>query len=282
MAAPDKVITNGTGPVLHDWSFKSTVSGPDEITFTAQNCPARTTYAKGDQVSGYTAMRIVDTMAKLVPGSQYDIQCQARGLISGSSRVTKRSNSTDPFGFDVINETRMELKTQTVPTFGAAHDTEANCRFMSAGEEEHLDIGDGTSAWVTRTRVYKGIMGASYKLVQRKQTTNGNIVSGDFIVPWPGGWDDIRGSQVSLPRLVVSDTIISTIGPQSTAFPGTETPVNAPAVLSLNVTGIGGTVHWNWPSGWVITGQSGQELYRGAGLWSVTVDYEFVYTKQLG
>ena len=106
MAAPDKVITNGTGPVLHDWSFKSTVSGPDEITFTAQNCPAHTTYAKGDQVPGYTALRIVDTMARLVPGSQYDIQCQARGLITGSSRITKRSNSTDPFGFDTIQESR--------------------------------------------------------------------------------------------------------------------------------------------------------------------------------
>mgnify|MGYP003657355011 CR=1 FL=1 len=281
MAAPDKVIINGTGPVLHDWDFKESVTGPDEITFTAQNCSARTTYAKGSTVPGYSTMLVIDTHARLVPGSQYDIQVHARGLLSGSSRIIKRSNSTDPFGFDTIQESRMELKTTTVPVFGAVHSTEPYCRFMSASEDESLDLGDGTSSWVMRQRTYKGIIGSiNSKLVQRKITNNGNVVSLDDLItaPLPGGWTTARKAQISFPRIVVSDTRIELVPPDTYTIFATATPVNAPPVYVLDT--ISGDLTWNFPSGWRISNRTGQELYLGAGIWSNTIDYEFVWPAQ--
>ena len=132
-----------------------------------------------------------------------------------------------------------------------------------------------------RQRTYKGIIGSvASKLVQRKITNNGNIVSSEsIVVDLAGGWTTARKGQVSLPRVVVSDTVISTTSPNTLALPGKATPPNPPAVLLL--TPSGPDVSYNWPSGWRVSGVSGQELYLGAGIWSNTIDYEYVWPVSL-
>lgn len=277
---PAKVITHGTGPVLRDWNFLESVSGPDEVTFLAQNCPERTTYAKGMQVPGYSACRIVETRARLVPGSQYDIQVRARGLISGSSRVVARRESSSAEGWDDLTERRMETAATTVPTFGQPHPNHPKMFYMAGGNEHTLDLGDGTSYWVTRDRSYRGMLAAVTKQVSRKVTVNENIVSPSdpIVVTFPGGWPDARNAQVSFPRVVVEDTVVTLVAPPTGNLPGAYTPIDPPIIQSISITG--SDLTWNWPHGWKLASIASTELFRGAGVYHQTIVYEYVWPAQ--
>lgn len=280
MSAPAKVKIHGTGPVLHDWNFLASVSGPDEITFTAQNCPAVDTYTKGQTVPGYTACRIVEARAKLVTGSQYDITCRGRGLITGISRVIARSTGSDALGWDTLTERLMETKASVIPSFGAKHPNNGNMFLMSHSDEEGLDLGDGTSQWCTRGRTYRGLATGTFKLVQRKITVNENIVSpkDPIAVQFPGGWTDYRKAQISFPRIVVEDTVITNAPPRTNLIPGNDTPVNPPTIKSIRLTGADLT--WNWPAYWKLASINSEELFRGAGLYHSGQTWEYVWPAQ--
>lgn len=275
MSAPAKVITNGLSPTLTDWNFMTSVTGPDEVTFTAHDCPALTTYQKGDQVPGYTNMRIHDIRARLIPGSLYDLTCSARGLISGTSRVIARRISDDTLGWDVLTERRMETASSSAPVFGATHPNHSSMFFMQGGQEETLDLGTGDSQWVLRDRTYRGIANGVLKKLGRRVTVNENIVTQDSItVNLPGGWTTARKGKVSFPRIVVEDTILTTTPPPTSSIPGNATPPNAPTVQTFNLSG---TLTYNWPSGWKLASINSEELFLGAGVYHQTLSYEYVW-----
>jgi hypothetical protein len=279
MSAPAKVITNGVSPTLARWNIKASVSGPDEITFTAHDCPAYATYAKGDAVPGYSNMRIVSTRSELVPGSLWDISCEARGLITGSSRIISRRTGTDTLGWDTLSERRMELASQTVPEFGGAHPSHSAMKFMQAGEEEQLDLGDGTSRWVVRERNYRGLATGAYKRTSRKVTVNENVTTQDSItVSLPGGWDTARKGQVSLPRIVVTDTVLTTTAPPTATIPGNLTPPSPPNIQVISVSG--SDLTYNWPSAWKLASIDSDELFLGAGVYLQALTYEYVWPTQ--
>lgn len=275
MAAPQKVIINGLSPTLAQWNFRTAVTGPDEVSFTAHDCPDISTYSRGDTVPGYGNMRIVDTRIVRVPGTLYDITCNARGLLSGTSRVISRRLTTDAANWDTLAERRMEYSYASVPVFGTPHPNYATMFYMSGGTEESLDLGTGQSEWVQRERTYRGLASPSDKLVSRKISVNENIVSPQdpIVVNLPGGWTSSKKAKVSFPRIVCEDTVLTTTPPPTTSIPGNMTPPNAPQVAVIPISG---TLTWNWPHGWKLASLSANELFSGAGVWQQTLNYEFV------
>ncbi len=279
MAAPAKVILNGLRPTLGPLKLRRSVSGPDEADFTAHDCSAIDTYSPGDTVPGYGNLRIVETRPEVIPGSLFNITCRARGLISGSSRVISRRITTTADGWDEISERRMEATSQAVPSFGDRHPSHTNMFFMHGGLEESLDLGTGLSQWVQRDRTYRGMAAAVTKLVSRKITANECIVTQDSVkVPLPGGWTNFRKGQISMPRIVVADTVLTTFSPPTAGIPGNSTPLDPPSVQVFTISGSGLTN--NWPNQWKLASIDNQELFLGAGVNLQTLVYEYVWPQQ--
>lgn len=278
MAAPDKVLLQGLRPTLGPLKFRKSVTGPDECSFTAHDCPAIDTYTLGTKVPGYDTMRVVETDPQVVPGSLFDIPCRARGLLSGTSRVISRRIGRDAFGWDTLQERRMETKSTPVPRHDSVHPSHPKMFHLSGGEDEFLDLGDGTSNWVLRDRSYRGMIADSRKLISRKVSVNGDTVtpSDPIVVSLPDGWNTARKGQVSMPRIVVNDSTLTTKNPPTGDVPSSHyDPPSAPNIKFLNPTGSALTSVW--PHHWTIPSVAYEELFLGAGVYLQTLTYEYVW-----
>jgi hypothetical protein len=123
---------------------------------------------------------------------------------------------------------------------------------------------------------YRGLLWS--KPVKRVITSNGQVVSPSvpIVVDLPGGWEDPRKAQVSLPRVVCTDSYVTNSDAPTDAIPGNATPVNAPAVQVISV--FGSEVVYQWPFGWRLESVSSDELGE-TGYRLLTLVYEFQYEK---
>jgi hypothetical protein len=126
------------------------------------------------------------------------------------------------------------------------------------------------------TPTYRGLLWS--KPVKRVITSNGQVVSPSvpIVVDLPGGWEDPRNAQVSLPRVVCTDSYVTNSAAPTDAIPGNATPVNAPDVQVISV--FGAEVVYQWPYGWRLESVSSDELGE-TGYRLLTLVYEYQYQK---
>jgi hypothetical protein len=119
-----------------------------------------------------------------------------------------------------------------------------------------------------------GIGGGSRR-VQRTISCNGQQVSREQLkVNLERGWNDFRKGVVSVPKVVVVDTYLSTAPPPTSNIPGNAFPIGAPPVRNINLTGPDLT-HF-WPNGWTYTVSGQQPFGTDVSLWRNDYIYEWV------
>jgi hypothetical protein len=109
-------------------------------------------------------------------------------------------------------------------------------------------------------------------------TVNGQTVSSSVPIQilLTGGWTDYLYTNFSLPRIVVTDTYVTTSAPATGDFPAFATPPNAPSVMSLTFTGT--DFIFNYPYGWTLQASDTIDtLSSGITLNIVRNVYEFVW-----
>jgi hypothetical protein len=197
----------------------------------------------------------------------YFISCEAKGLLSASSKVISTDRVLSPHDFD-------QITTREIVAIAAAFawGTDIEGLIVTGATERQLD-----SHWKLRTTVAHGIK--AKKLRQRTITVNENIVSPTTLirVNLPGGWSDYRKARVSLPRIVVTDTYVDLNLPDTAAIPGNLTPPNPPTVQTITMTGDDFT--YNWPSQWKLASLSHNLLLEGFTHGKHALSYEYVWPK---
>lgn len=109
-------------------------------------------------------------------------------------------------------------------------------------------------------------------------TVNGQTVSSSEAIQvlLSGGWTDFRYTNFSLPRVILTDTRITTSAPDTGAFPAFETPPDAPSIMSLVFTGT--DFIFNYPYGWTLQAADNIDtLSSGITLNLQRKVYEFVW-----
>jgi hypothetical protein len=279
MAAPAERIAHGSlaTPVLSDVRRIRSLSALDEVELKYM-CNAYGVMNPGDTPSGYSGLRIQE-MTESNRAGDVEAVVRARGLISGSSKRLGLSWQEDPFGWDTVNEERVELTTAAFVWGAATLSGYANMRQMAKGEEDQLD-----SRWVKRSITHRGIK--TVGLAHRRVTNNGNIVQpgGPIEIELPGGWPgEFRKANISMPRVVCIEIIKSTVRPNFREIPGPHSGLPAsgipfPAVKTFVIDGP--EITYNWPSGWTLQNLEAEELFAGVNLWLSTYTYEYVWQKQ--
>lgn len=128
---------------------------------------------------------------------------------------------------------------------GTAHADHANMYLVD------LKRSDEYTDWQRVSVTYRGMMEA--KPFKRIITCNQQqVTSSDPItVSLPGGWEDARYTAANLPKVVCTDTYLTTDALATDEIPWSEddgaTPPDPPDIRSLSLSG---TLTWNWPNGW--------------------------------
>lgn len=128
---------------------------------------------------------------------------------------------------------------------GAAH---ADYAYMYLIDLKRVDEN---TDWQRVSVTYRGMMEAKpYKRIitcAQAQVSSGSPIFVDL----PGGWGDARYSSVNFPKVVCTDTYLTTDTLATHQIPWSQddggTPPSPPSVRSISVWG---TLTWNWPNGW--------------------------------
>jgi hypothetical protein len=114
-----------------------------------------------------------------------------------------------------------------------------------------LKRSDEFTDWQRVSVTYRGMMEA--KPFKRIITCNQQQISSSdpITVSLPGGWEDARYTAANLPKVVCTDTYLTTDALATDEIPWSEddgaTPPDPPDIRSISLTG---TLTWNWPNGW--------------------------------
>jgi hypothetical protein len=243
-------------------------------------CASRDGVAVGsafpDSLAG---IRVKEVKAKKLAG-YYLLTCTGDGLAAGigSTKIIGARWSYDPKNYDVLTITRIVGLSAADPTWGSVASTESD---ISAGSTMYLLSVQDTlkldGYWKVREETYQGIK--SDKVIDREVSVNESLQSPSepITIDATGGWSDAFKAKVSLPRIVVRDTIITTDVPDTSIIPGRSTPPDAPPVQSFTLTG--GLVR-NWPNTWKLASIQDNLLYygiSGVAVRKVTLTYEYVW-----
>ena len=266
MAAPTEVLKTGQAVTLMEDRIKRSLTSIDEGTLT-YCVPTKYYFTLGTAPPTYPHMRIHDIDEKDDAGD-FIVTLTCRGLANGSgSKIIGMKWSKNALGYDDCNVTVIVANSDA---YNAGDSLQGHplMFLMEKQEDDYLD-----DKYRTLSLKYSGI--AWSKLETRVITVNENIQSGDTIeVTFPGGWPgQFLKSQVSWPTIVVTDTVVTTAPPPTILIPGAATPPNPPTIQSIGVSGSDLTYHW--PHEWKLSSINGPELFRGAGVYTVTLVYEY-------
>jgi hypothetical protein len=133
---------------------------------------------------------------------------------------------------------------------GAAHASYATMYLID------VKRSDENTDWQRVSVTYRGMM--EPKPFKRIVTCNQQQISSSapIIVSFPGGWLDARYATTNLPKIVCTDTYLTTDALATEEIPWSEddgaTPPDPPDIRSLFISG---DLTWNWPNGWSRTNE---------------------------
>ena len=120
-----------------------------------------------------------------------------------------------------------------------------------------LKRADESTDWQKVTATYRGMMEA--KPYKRIITCNQQVISTSdpIFVSLPGGWEDARYTTANLPKIVCTDTYLTTAALATAEIPWGQadgaTPPAPPDIRSITVSG--SNLMYNWPNGWSRTNE---------------------------
>jgi hypothetical protein len=276
MAAPQQRITHGSlaTPVMTDYRVQRSVSDLDRGQIVYM-CNKRGVFSVGGSPSMFPNLRIQAVDERNVAGD-VEVTLNVEGLIDSNAKRVSLTWQEDPFDFDTANEEWIQLFDSTF-TWGSAMTGNSNMRLVAVGQSYNLD-----GRWARKGYTYKGIRKAG--LVDRQVTVNENIVSPSdpVTVNLPGGWDDPRQANISLPRVVLRETVKSTSPPDTDDIPSGNyvLPISGLSFPDVQSFSLSGSVTYNWPNGWKLANIDGKQLYAGVNIWVNTYVYEYVWLYQ--
>lgn len=276
MSAPPQRLIHGSlaTPVMTDYRVRRSTRDLDRAQFVMM-CDRRGMYNPGGVSPMFPNLRIQDVEERNVAGD-VEVTLDCEGLIDTNSKRTDLVWSEDPFGFDVAREERVVVE-GSIFTWGAALSGFANMRLLGVGERANLD-----NRWARRGLEYRGIKKAG--LCDRRVTVNENIVNPaePVVVGLGGGWADPRPASISLPRVVLMETVKSTVEPATSQIPdgNLTVPISGFAFPSVQTFSLSGTLTYNWPNGWKLASIDSVQLYAGVGIYVNTYTYEYVWLAQ--
>lgn len=230
--------------------------------------PTKTAFVKGQAApSPWGSFEVVDLEIEQ-DADEWLFQLQCEGLNQGVNRRMKGGyRETDNLADWDTYEDRW---ISTAKGKFSKGQRAGNFVCVSAQNVEKLS---GVGLWETSGTFVGLRSGAGTR--RRQVTSNGQVITGDSItVSLENGWSTARKGQVSLPKILVTDTYPSLNPPATQAVPSLRTPPNAPPIRGIVFTG--DSRREVWPGGgWSFTCGYEQPFGQTVSLYMVTETYEF-------
>jgi len=236
----------------------------------------------GDTLPGYAKMKAVDVRQEQV-GDVWVYSAEYKGFKNPleSLRVFSRSESSPSEGFDNIALSIATTMDTTHPLLarGAGVPNDDSLPFMFIMDRTK-DVSEVAGFNVMNLQL-RGLLGD--KPYTRR--VNGNNVTMQPEGNWTIGnatnplGESVLGTNVSVPteismaKITVVDSFVTTSTPPWAGIPGNFTPENAPEVAELSFT-TSGSVLYHWPFGWRRANVSTEQL-PGKNIWFISITYEF-------
>lgn len=228
---------------------------------------------KGDSLSGYTDLKCVDFERAEEESGWYRFTPVYRGLLSDNSRVTTLVPSLRDEGFDELSLQILAKADDVLETGDAASAYGYNTVYCTSVSPEKMPWGN----YYRISADFKGIINSS-KPYKRRITVNEEVInpSQPFINYLPNGWEDHERGSYSIPRIVVTDSYVTTTPPPTANIPGNSVPPDAPPLHGdITFSGFADRVR-NWPYGWKLASLESDQI-PGVALWFVTLSREYVW-----
>lgn len=239
----------------------------------------------GDALPGYAKMKAVDVRQEQV-GDVWVYNAEFKGFKNPleSLRVFNRSENSPSEGFDNVSLTIATTIDTEHPLFlrgsGIPNDDSFPYMFIVDKGKEVSEV----AGFNILNLQLRGMLGN--KPYTRR--VNGNAVTispppsdtweigtdtnerGETINGWPGYSHPV---EISLAKINVTDSFITTSTPPWDGIPGNITPENAPDFTQFDFFTYG-PVRYHWPYGWRRANVTSEQI-PGKELWFVSVTYEF-------
>lgn len=270
MSAPTLQLAHGDHSTLLLLSSRPDYQtwGLDAVSCQFQgNAAAGASLSKGAAVPGHAGF-IIESMTPERLGNYYLYDVRGVGLVGGVAKRMKNGyrETNSLADWDGYSDRRIAL-TKDLFTKG-----QRVGNFVCTATE-NVEMMTGVGLWETSGTFVGLRSGAGTR--RRQVTSNGQVITGDSItVSLEGGWSTARKGQVSLPKILVTDTYPSLNPPATQAVPSLLTPPNAPPIRGIVFTG--DSRREVWPGGgWSFTCGYEQPFGQTVSLYMVTETYEF-------
>jgi hypothetical protein len=228
--------------------------------------PSLEAFNPGDAPPGYPGLVIQEVEIEEECEGRYVHRLQCLGVLgSKPNRKLKSSFRRTLDTFDEGSEEWIALGSGLI-ALGSSPSGHASMHCVDVTEEA-LESG-----YFRISASFRGLLGE--KPYKRRIAVNEQILSpGDPVyLNVPGGWQDLRKSQFSFPKVVVMDTYVTTQHPNTAAIPGMMAPPDAPPIQNLYYEGTNVVFHWPW--NWKLASIDADNV---SSVWATTYTYEFVW-----
>jgi hypothetical protein len=273
MPSPTAILRFGATQGLLENKLKRSLYGVDtgsQKWFSTSD----TLFTEGDPHPDHPNI-LVEELMLTQDGDEWEYDLTCVGLLGDDKREKGMPDFSDNEDGSFDEGTDAWITTE--PTKISKGDAHPDHGTMYAVNVRVAPIVESPSVKIYKvTGQYRGINTAhAYK---RSITVNEQIVnpSVPIYVNLPGGWTTpTQDAQMSMPKVVVRDTIVGLIAPPTQLIPGPLTPPDAPAIQSITFTGLETTRHW--PSGWKLAAIDNHQTIPNTSLHLYTLVYEYVW-----
>jgi len=253
-----------------------------DSVFYSVDSPNESFITPGSAMPGYPQMKAVD-VATTEMGAYWNFESEFKGFKRSDEmwRLFQESENSPSEGFDNIGlviATRTPddpiFKRGEVSPLAGAH---ANMFIMDVSKES-TDIAGYTQLSLQ----LRGLIGSkpfTRRVNGAAQTFSPSVnwamvdqtnALGETVYGWSG--DGSQPAELSIPKLVVSDSFVSLTEPPFGGIPGNAIPVDAPDFTEFTFWTTGG-YRYHWPHGWRRASINSEQL-PGKQVWFVTITYE--------
>lgn len=269
MSAPTAILQFGATSGILANNVKRNLKGLDSGTQQWYS-PAYDTFTAGDALDAPFDNLYIKGVSSDQDGNEWVHNLDCIGLLSGAD---KREDGYPQIednleGWDAIADSWVTTDPDLIAKGSAFGSLDMYC--ISRQVSTLLDVA--TPIYRVQARYkgfidekpYKRVITCNEQISSPKDLTN--LLTGGYPYPWPN-------NQIAFPKVVVRDTLITTVPPPQDLIPGAVTPPDAPDILTISISGSELTRHW--PHGWKLSSIDNYDMITGTDLYMYTLVYEY-------
>jgi len=236
----------------------------------------------GASMPGYPIMKAVDVAANQL-GDVWVFDAEYKGFKTASEtwRLFQQSENTPSEGFDSISLS-IATRTPDDPIFARGElsplaGAHSQMYIMDVAKEPTEIAGYtllalqlrgqiGSKPYTRRVNAAAQTFSPSVNWAMANQTN----ALGETVYGWPS--EGSQPAELSIPKLVVSDSFVTITEPPFGGIPGNAIPADAPDFTEFTFWTTGG-YRYHWPHGWRRASINSEQL-PGKQVWFVTITYE--------